>query len=111
MRLLGYEDPALPELLPVSRDKMAETYDEPARDLGADLARGVRGGEAFRQDPAHRPPPSSTSRPRRRRAAGRPSSRQQGVRAARHLRLPDRPHAARWPRSKGSPSTRRASAG
>ncbi len=27
MRLLGFEDPALPELLPVSRDKMSETYD------------------------------------------------------------------------------------
>ncbi|HYG94427.1 MAG TPA: alanine--tRNA ligase, partial [Nocardioides sp.] len=26
MRLLGYEDPALPELLPVSRDRMGETY-------------------------------------------------------------------------------------
>ncbi|MGB0100624.1 MAG: alanine--tRNA ligase, partial [Nocardioides sp.] len=26
VRLLGYEDPALPELLPVSRDKMGETY-------------------------------------------------------------------------------------
>jgi alanyl-tRNA synthetase len=26
MRLLGFEDPALPELLPVSRDRMAETY-------------------------------------------------------------------------------------
>ncbi|CAN5391496.1 alanine--tRNA ligase [soil metagenome] len=26
VRLLGYEDPALPELLPISRDKMAETY-------------------------------------------------------------------------------------
>nr|MBA3264753.1 alanine--tRNA ligase [Nocardioidaceae bacterium] len=32
MRLLGYEDRALPELLPVSRDKMGETY--------ADLHRG-----------------------------------------------------------------------
>ncbi|GAB3989979.1 alanine--tRNA ligase [Nocardioides marmoraquaticus] len=28
MRLLGYADPALPELLPVSRDKMGETYGE-----------------------------------------------------------------------------------
>ena len=28
MRLLGYADPALPELMPVSRDKMAETYPE-----------------------------------------------------------------------------------
>ncbi len=28
VRLLGYEDPALPELFPVSRDKMGETYAE-----------------------------------------------------------------------------------
>ena len=28
MRLLGYEDPALPELLPISRDRMGETYTE-----------------------------------------------------------------------------------
>jgi len=26
VRLLGYEDPALPELMPISRDKMGETY-------------------------------------------------------------------------------------
>ncbi|WP_395691589.1 alanine--tRNA ligase [Nocardioides sp.] len=26
MRLLGYDDPALPELMPISRDKMGETY-------------------------------------------------------------------------------------
>ena len=32
MRLLGYEDRALPELLPVSRDKMGETYTELHRD-------------------------------------------------------------------------------
>ena len=32
MRLLGYEDRALPELLPVSRDKMGETYPELHRD-------------------------------------------------------------------------------
>ncbi|WP_457206544.1 alanine--tRNA ligase, partial [Nocardioides sp. P5_C9_2] len=32
MRLLGYDDPALPELMPVSRDKMAETYTDLARD-------------------------------------------------------------------------------
>ncbi|MGN6723173.1 MAG: alanine--tRNA ligase [Marmoricola sp.] len=28
VRLLGYEDPALPELMPISRDKMGETYTE-----------------------------------------------------------------------------------
>ncbi|MBB6629501.1 alanine--tRNA ligase [Nocardioides sp. KIGAM211] len=32
VRLLGYEDPALPELMPVSRDKMGETYTELHRD-------------------------------------------------------------------------------
>ncbi|PWN03048.1 alanine--tRNA ligase [Nocardioides silvaticus] len=38
MRLLGYEDPCLPELLPVSRDKMGETY----TDLHADWDRIAR---------------------------------------------------------------------
>jgi alanyl-tRNA synthetase len=32
MRLLGYDDRAMPELLPVSRDKMGETYTELYRD-------------------------------------------------------------------------------
>lgn len=32
VRLLGYEDPALPELYPVSRDKMGETYGDLHRD-------------------------------------------------------------------------------
>jgi alanyl-tRNA synthetase len=32
VRLLGYEDRALPELLPISRDKMGETYDDLHRD-------------------------------------------------------------------------------
>lgn len=32
MRLLGYEDPALPELMPISRDKMGETYTDLVRD-------------------------------------------------------------------------------
>ncbi|HTW14436.1 MAG TPA: alanine--tRNA ligase [Nocardioides sp.] len=38
MRLLGYGDPALPELMPVSRDKMAETY----TDLRTDWERIAR---------------------------------------------------------------------
>ena len=91
MRLLGYDDPALPELLPVSRDKMGETYSELHRDWERishvayaeedafrqtlqvrdhDLRPGGRAGEAVRRDHSRR-------RPR--------------VRAARHLRLPDRP--------------------
>jgi alanyl-tRNA synthetase len=49
IRLLGYEDPALPELLPVARDCMAPSYPELATDFGriADYAYGEE--EAFRQ--------------------------------------------------------------
>ena len=32
IRLLGYDDPALPELMPVSRDKMGKTYTDLVRD-------------------------------------------------------------------------------
>ena len=32
MRLLGFEDPALPELMPISRDRMGETYADLHRD-------------------------------------------------------------------------------
>ena len=49
VRLLGYEDPALPELLPISRDKMGETY----TDLHTDWERISRVAyaeeEAFRK--------------------------------------------------------------
>ena len=49
MRLLGYEDRALPELMPVSRDKMGETYTDLVRDW--DRISSVAYGEedAFRQ--------------------------------------------------------------
>jgi len=49
MRLLGYEDPALPELLPVARDCMAPSYPELATDFPriADYAYGEE--EAFGQ--------------------------------------------------------------
>lgn len=49
MRLLGYEDPALPELLPVSRDKMGVTYTELHQDWDR-IARVAYGEEeAFRK--------------------------------------------------------------
>ena len=63
MRLLGYEDPALPELMPICRDKMGETYTDLHPRLGAHLARGVRRGGRVPQDPAGRHRRSSTSRP------------------------------------------------
>ena len=49
MRLLGYEDPALPELLPVSRDKMAETYGDLQRDWERISTVAYAEEHAFRQ--------------------------------------------------------------
>ncbi len=49
MRLLGYEDPAMPELLPISRDKMGETYTELHRDWDRVSQIAFAEEEAFRQ--------------------------------------------------------------
>ena len=49
MRLLGCEDPVLPELLPVSRDKMGETYDGLIRDWERISTVAFAEEEAFRQ--------------------------------------------------------------
>src|SRR3954453_21151385 len=49
MRLLGYEDRALPELLPVSRDKMSETYVELRRDWERISQVAYAEEDAFRQ--------------------------------------------------------------
>ena len=93
MRLLGYEDPALPELMPISRDKMGETYTDAAPGLGADLHGRLRRGGRLPRRPCARArtifdlAASRGEGVRRHRAV-----RRQGVRAARHLRLPDRPH-------------------
>ena len=111
MRLLGYEDPALPELLPVSRDKMGETYAELHRDWERISTVAYAEEEAFRQtlragttifDTAA----TELKAGRRHRAVRRP-----GLRAARHLRLPDRPHPGDGRRAGARPSTRPASAG
>jgi alanyl-tRNA synthetase len=49
MRLLGCEDPVLPELLPVSRDKMGETYAELHRDWERISTVAFAEEDAFRQ--------------------------------------------------------------
>ena len=54
MRLLGVEDRVLPELLPVSRDKMGETYTDAAHRLGADLDGRLRRGGRVPADPQGR---------------------------------------------------------
>jgi len=48
VRLLGYEDPALPELLPVARDCMAPSYPEVATDFGRISTYAYAEEEAFR---------------------------------------------------------------
>ncbi|GAB3589065.1 alanine--tRNA ligase [Angustibacter peucedani] len=49
MRLLGVEDPTLPELLPVSRDRMKASYPEVERDFGRISAAAYAEEEAFRR--------------------------------------------------------------
>ena len=49
MRLLGYEDRALPELMPVSRDKMGETYTELHRSWERIATVAYAEEDAFRQ--------------------------------------------------------------
>jgi len=49
MRLLGFEDRALPELMPVSRDKMGETYTELHRDWERISTIAYGEEDAFRQ--------------------------------------------------------------
>ena len=49
MRLLGYEDPALPELFPISRDKMGETYTNLHHDWERISAVAYAEEHAFRQ--------------------------------------------------------------
>lgn len=49
MRLLGYEDLVLPELLPVARDAMSASYPEVAGDFGRICASAYAEEETFRQ--------------------------------------------------------------
>ena len=113
MRLLGVEDPVLPELLPISRDAMAPSYPE----LADRLRRGSRRSPTPRRRRSGRPCAparrSSTRRSRETKRAGRharwPAS--AGVPAARHLRLPDRPDPRDGRRAGAVASTRPASAG
>ena len=49
MRLLGYEDRALPELMPLSRDKMGETYTDLHRDWERISSVAYAEEDAFRQ--------------------------------------------------------------
>ena len=108
MRLLGYEDRALPELLPVSRDKMGETYSV----LHEDWQRISR-SPSPRRKPSARPcapaPRSSTPRPRR---SGPPAERCSPATRRSPCTTPTASRSTspwRWPRRRGCRSTRPAS--
>ena len=93
MRLLGYDAPSLPELLPVARDCMAPSYPELASDFDRISAYAYAEEDAFRATlragtsmfdlAVSGLTKANTTHPRRR----------PGVPAARHLWLPDRPDA------------------
>ena len=110
MRLLGYEDPALPELFPVSRDKMGETY----ADLHTDWERISRVAyaeeETFRKTLQAGTQIFDLAAQDVKKSGQHDAVRRPGVRAARHLRLPDRPDPGDGVRGRASPSTSRASA-
>ncbi len=90
VRLLGYDDASLPELLPVSRERMKQSYPEVAERLRRIIQMRTRRRRRSGA-PSLRAAPSSTPRSgdqavRRDDTRGRP-----GVPVARHVRVPDRP--------------------
>ncbi len=111
IRLLGWQAPALPELLPVARDCMAPSYPEVAEEFGRISTYAYAEEDAFlatlrgrHDDPGHRDHRDPAAR---RQAAVRRA----GVPAARHVRLPDRPDPGDRGRAGPGRSTRTASGG
>ena len=106
MRLLGVDAPTLDQLLPVSMERMKASYPELETDFSRISQVAYAEEEAFRRtlqlghdDPRHRGGAGQVVR-------RDDARRRRGVRAARHLRLPDRPD----PRDGGGagPAGRRA---
>ena len=91
MRLLGYEDRALPALFPVSRDKMAAGYPQLATDWERISTVAFAEEDAFRETLRTGTTIFDTAASAVKSSGGLDAVRRQGVRPARHLRLPDRP--------------------
>ena len=92
MRLLGVDDPVFAELFPASRDAMKAAYPEVATNFDADRPARLRGGGNLPRHAGQRHEhPGSGGLPHQ---EGRQERTRRGHRvpAARHLRLPDRPH-------------------
>ena len=92
MRLLGVEDRTLPELLPVSRDKMKLSYPELERDWERISSVAYAEEDAFRQTLRTGTTIFDVAAREAKQAGETRAVRDEGVRAARHLRVPDRPH-------------------
>ena len=106
MRLLGWDEPAMPHLLPISMERMSATYPELRTDFDRISQVAYAEEEAFRRTLASGTTILDTAVARAKSAApSRPQElhRGAGVRAARHLRLPHRPH----PRDGGRAGRRR----
>ncbi len=93
MRLLGYEDPALPELFPVARDCMAPSYPELATDFERISTYAYAEEEAFRHTLRAGTTIFDTAVRETKATGGSQLSGAPGVPAARHVRVPDRPDA------------------
>ena len=91
MRLLGYEDPCLPELLPISLERMKQSYPELESGFGRISQIAYAEEEAFRRTLAAGTTILDTAVARTKQSGGGDAPGRPGVPAARHLRLPDRP--------------------
>ena len=110
MRLLGTDDRVLPELLPVSRDKMGETYAELHRDWDRISQIAYAEEDAFRQTLKSGTQIFDLAAGEVKQSGGHVLSRRPRVRPARHLRLPHRPDPRDGGRAGAGRSTRWVSA-
>ena len=91
MRLLGCDDRVLPELMPISPRQDGGDLRQPHLRLAAHLAGRLRRGGRVPQDAPGRHPDLRPRRLRREVVRWHVAVGRTGVRAPRHLRLPDRP--------------------
>ena len=93
MRQLGYDDRALPELMPVARDCMSPSYPELATDFGRIQMIAYAEEETFRRTLAAGTTILDTSIASAKASGSTQPAERPGVPAARHVRVPDRAHA------------------
>ena len=91
MRLLGVAEPVLPELLPISRDLMAESYPELSVDWDRISQIAYAEEEAFRRTLTTGTQIFDLAVRDAKTAEETDADRRPGVPAPRHVRLPDRP--------------------